>query len=248
MSQCQTFTDEQIALLRTGGSILRACLHHMATLVEPGRQTAELDREAEAFIRERGGLPGFKGYNGFPATLCTSVNAVCVHGIPDTYALQKGDIIGIDCGVLYEGFYTDACITVPVGAVSTQAQELIAVTQDALNRVVALVCEGIHVGDISSTVQKTAESAGFHPVRALTGHGLGTHLHQFPDIPNIGKAGTGPRLPARTIIAVEPIISAGSDAIVEERDGWTLSTKDGSLCAHFEHTILVLPQGCEVLT
>jgi len=247
MTQCQIFTNDQVASLRRGGKILRSCLDLVETLVAPGVTTAELDRRAEEFIRSQGGIPGFKGYNSFPATLCTSINEQCVHGIPSDRILQEGEIVSVDCGVIYDELYTDACMTFAVGAISSEAKKLMDVTQQALNNVVALVKEGVRVGEISATVQKTAEDEGFHPVRALTGHGLGTTLHQFPDIPNIGKKGTGARLPANTLIAVEPIISAGSDAVVEAADSWTLSTKDGALCAHFEHTLLVLPERCEVL-
>jgi len=161
--------------------------------------------------------------------------------------LEEGDIISMDCGVILDDLYTDACVTCPVGEIPKETRKLLHVTQECLNNVVKMVKSGVQVGDISATVQKTAEAEGFHPVRALTGHGLGTNLHQFPDIPNVGEARTGAKLPPNTLIAVEPIISMGSDAVAESGDGWTLSTKDGALSAHFEHTILVLEGNCEVI-
>lgn len=248
MSRCQIFTEEQIALLRIGGKILRDCLVTVSALVQPGITTGELDRVAEEYIRDHGGEPGFKGYQGFPATLCTSVNDVCVHGIPSDLVLKEGDLISIDCGVLLRGFYTDACVTLPVGKITPEARLLMDTTEEALKRAIAVVKSGAHVGDISSVVQKTAEAKGFHPVRALTGHGVGTHLHQFPDIPNVGEARTGASLPAMTVIAIEPIVSAGSDSILEGKDGWAIYVQDHALTAHFEHTVVVRPDGAEVLT
>jgi len=248
MSRFQIFTDDEVASLRKGGKILHDCLEHVAALVEPGITTGFLDSMAETFIRDRGGIPGFKGYQGYPATLCTSKNDICVHGIPGTEELKEGDIISIDCGVVLDGLNTDACVTVPVGAISPLAQRLMAASKDALTEAVAVVKAGVHVGDISATVERVARSRGFSPVRALTGHGLGTILHQYPDIPNVGMAKTGPVLPAMTLIAIEPIISAGSDAILEGDDGWAIYTKDHALIAHFEHTLLVLPEGNEVMT
>jgi len=248
MSRFQIFNEKEIASLRKGGKILHDCLSHVAALVEPGITTGFLDSMAETFIRDHGAVPGFKGYQGFPATLCTSRNDVCVHGIPSAEELQEGDIISIDCGVVLDGLNTDACITVPVGAISPQKQSLMQTTIEALEQAVQVVKAGAHVGDISATVERVARARGFSPVRALTGHGLGTILHQYPDIPNVGTAKTGPVLPAMTLIAIEPIISAGSDAILEGEDGWTIYVKDHALVAHFEHTVLVLEGGNEVLT
>ncbi len=244
----QIFTPRQIASLRRGGAILRRCLQHVASLVHPGVKTQELDAAAESFIRAEGALPAFKRYQGYPATLCTSVNEQCVHGIPGDRVLVEGDIISLDCGVLLDHLYTDACITVPVSRISPKAEHLLDVTERALGNALSILRAGLNVGDISSTIQRTVEAEGFHPVRSLTGHGLGTSLHQFPDVPNWGEAGTGPIFPMGTIVAIEPIISAGSDRVTEAADGWTLSTADSALSAHFEHTVLVLQGGCEVLT
>lgn len=248
VSRFQIFTEEQVVSLRRGGKILHDCLEHLRSLVNAGVTTGFLDSVAETFIRDHGGIPGFKGYQGFPATLCTSVNEVCVHGIPGAQALRDGDIISIDCGVILDGLNTDACITVPVGAIAPLPQSLMEASEEALKQALQVVKAGVHVGDISATVERVARERGFSPVRALTGHGLGTTLHQYPDIPNVGTANTGPVLPAMTLIAIEPIISAGSDAIEEGDDGWTIYVKDRALVAHFEHTLLVREGGNEVLT
>ena len=247
MPKFQIFTPAQIKSLLEGGRILRECLDLVKLMIKPGVKTKDLDEFAEEFILSRGAKPGFKGYRGFPNTLCTSVNEECVHGIPGRRLLKGGDIISVDCGVIYESLYTDASFTSAVGAVTADAKRLIDVTSICLANAVGVIRAGARIGDISAVIEKTAELAGFHPVRALTGHGIGSDLHQFPDIPNFGTSAEGPRIPANTILAVEPIISAGSHDIVTSGDGWTLSTKDGSLCAHFEHTLLVQEQGCEIL-
>jgi len=248
MSKFQIFTDAEIASMRKGGKILRGSLDLASSLVRPGITTGELDRKAEEYIRDHGALPGFKGYQGFPATLCTSVNDVCVHGIPGDRVLKEGDILSIDCGVILDGLYTDACITVAVGKVSPLVLRLKEAAEKALDAALAAVHAGAHVGDISSAVQRTAEGYGFHPVRALTGHGVGKNLHQFPDIPNLGEPRTGPVIPAKTILAIEPILSAGSDAIEEGEDGWAIYVKDHALTSHAENTVLVREENCEILT
>ena len=244
----QIFTSSEIAALRKGGQILRGCLEETAKHVRPGVTTAELDRIAEEYIRSHDGAqPAFKGYNGFPATLCTSVNDQCVHGIPGPRVLEEGDIVGLDGGVIYGKLYTDACITVPVGAIKPEVKKFLEISEQALEKACALVAPGTRIGDISSVIQKFLEEHGYTPVNGLTGHGLGTTLHQFPDVPNAGKAGSGPALPKHTIIAIEPITSMGKPNIREEDDGWTIATADGSLSAHFEHTVLVTPEGYEIL-
>ncbi|PIR49860.1 type I methionyl aminopeptidase [Candidatus Peregrinibacteria bacterium CG10_big_fil_rev_8_21_14_0_10_54_7] len=248
MSAIQILTEEEQASARRGGKILRGCLEHVASLVGAGVTTRLLNEKAEAFIRSHeGAVPAFQGYQGFPTALCTSINEQCVHGIPSERGLTEGDIISIDCGVLFEGLYTDACLTVPVGKVSGEAERLLTVTQHALDAALQIIRKDTKVGDISFTIQKIVESAGFHPVRSLTGHGLGKALHQFPDIPNLGSAGTGAAIPVGALIAIEPIISAGSDEVIEGSDGWTLSIQDGALSAHFEHTVLVQAEKCEVI-
>ncbi len=247
MPTIQTFTPAEIASFRKAGKILRECLTYTASLVKPGVLTKDLDTAAEAFIRKHGGIPAFKGYSGFPATLCTSINEECVHGMPGLRVLKDGDILSIDCGVIVDGLYTDACITVPVGNISPAAQKLLTVTEQALEAAVHILRAGITVGDLSSTIQSIVERAGFKCIPSLTGHGLGRTLHQFPDIPNVGKAGAGAKFPVNTVIAVEPIVSVGSASVVEGSDGWTIATKDKSLSAHFEHTLLVTEDGCEIL-
>lgn len=245
---CQIFSPEQIESLKKGGKILHDCLWEIALLVRPGVTTMELDHAAEAFIRDQGAEPAFKGYHGYPATLCTSVNDACVHGVPSDEPLEEGDIISLDCGVLLNGLYTDSCITLPVGKISDQTQKLLDATQKALEAGLKKIRAGGHTGDISSSIHEVLLRAGFDVVRPLTGHGLGDTLHQFPDVPNFGEAGKGHLLPANTIIAIEPISTAGSIDIREDPDGWTLRTKDGALSAHFEHTVLVREGKCEILT
>jgi methionyl aminopeptidase len=234
------FTDREIPFLRLSGAILHDCLAYVRGLVRVGITTGELDQAGEAFIRDRDGVPAFKGYRGFPATLCISLNDECVHGIPNDRALKEGD--------MYHGAYSDACVTVPVGHASPDAIRLIQATERALAAGIAAVHGGCRVGDISHAVQTSVEGAGFTVIRALTGHGVGGAVHQFPDIPNFGKPGAGPVLPAGAVIAIEPIVSAGSGDIRELADGWTLASLDGSLTSHAEHTVLVTEEGCTVLT
>lgn len=248
MSSFQIFSAAEIALLRKGGKILRDCLLEVAKHVKPGITTGHLDSIAEDFIRSHeGAAPAFKGYHGFPATLCTSVNEECVHGIPGPRTLLEGDIVALDCGVIFGGLYTDACLSVPVGKVTEDVLTFLRVSEEALENVCRIVAPGIKVGDISSTIQKFVEGHGYSCVNGLTGHGLGTTLHQFPDVPNVGKAGTGPKLPVHTIIAIEPITAMGRPEIREAGDGWTITTKDRSLSAHYEHTVLVTEAGYEIL-
>jgi methionyl aminopeptidase len=226
---------------------LHDCLRHVATFVKPGVTTKELDAIAEEFIVSRGGKPSFKGYHGFPATLCISINEQCVHGIPGSRTLKEGDIVSLDGGVTFDDLITDSAITVPVGSISPEARNLLDATEAALKKAVSILKAGIHTGDLSAIIQKTVEAAGFRCTPALTGHGVGRGLHLYPDIPNVGKAGSGAKLPAGAVIAVEPIVSAGSDQIVEESDGWTIRTKDRALSAHFEHTLLVTDGGCDIV-
>lgn len=247
MSQFQILTPEQIQSLRTAGKILRECLEETAKQVRDGITTKELDLFAEEFIRSRGGKPAFKGYNGFTGTLCTSVNEECVHGIPGPKVVHNGDIVALDCGVIYDGLYTDACITVPCGQVPFEVIRFLEVSKAALDGAVSVVKPGAKIGDISSMIQAVVEGGGYRCVNALTGHGLGSELHQFPDIPNTGTKGTGPELPANTLIAIEPITSMGKPGIRELEDGWTIVTADGSLSAHFEHSVLVTEDGAEIL-
>ena len=245
---CQIFSPEQVESLRRGGRILHECLRHTAAQVEVGMTTADLDHIAEEFIKEQGGVPAFKGYRGYPATLCTSVNDVCVHGIPGDQVLEEGDIVAIDCGVLVDNLYTDSCVTVAVGSIAPETQKLLDASLEALNVGIDEVHGGVQIGDISYAIHQSLLSNGFDAIRPLTGHGLGDTLHQFPEVPNFGKAGRGPVLPVGTIIAIEPISTMGSTDIKEDPDHWTLRTADGALSAHYEHTVLVTEEGCEILT
>ncbi|MBI3618416.1 type I methionyl aminopeptidase [Candidatus Peregrinibacteria bacterium] len=248
MSQFQLFSAKQIEALRNGGAILAGCLEEVSQHALPGVTTKELDRIAEQFIRSHeGALPAFLGYNGYPATLCTSVNDACVHGLPGSRVLKDGDIVALDCGVIFGGLYTDACVTVGVGLLAEETKQFLAVSHGALDAACALVKPGTKIGNISSTIQHMVEGSGYSCVKMLTGHGLGTTLHQFPDVPNVGRAGTGPVLPAHTIIAIEPITSMGTDDIRELPDGWTIVTADGSFSGHFEHTVLVTEEGYKIL-
>ena len=247
MSTCQILTEEQQESARKAGKILADCLVMLKDHTKPGISTIELDVIAEEFIQDHGGESAFKGYQGFPCTLCTSINDGCVHGIPSDRVLEEGDIASLDCGVLLDGIYTDSCRTYPVGSISADAQKLLDVTEGALQEALTVVKAGVKSGDISSVIQQYVEKRGFKPVVSLTGHGLGDTLHQPPDIPNIGTAGTGLTIPAGALIAIEPIISAGSDHIVESSDNWTLSIQDGGLSAHFEHSLLVTDDGYELI-
>lgn len=245
----QLFSPAQIDSLRRGGAILRDCLAHVSSLVKPGLSTLDLDLEAEDFILSKGGIPAFKGYHGFKGTLCTSINDAVVHGIPSKRDILKdGDIISLDGGVILDGLYTDSCVSVPVGTVEKKTLDFMAYVSDTLEAVIReVVRPGARIGDISSFIEKRLRAGGYRAVRELTGHGLGDTLHQFPDVPNVGRAGTGPVLPVGTMIAIEPIAVMGSEAVFTADDGWTVLTKDESLACHFEHSILITEAGYEVV-
>jgi methionyl aminopeptidase len=246
---CQLFNPQEIEALRHGGKILHNCLRETAKLVKPGVTTKALDEFAESFIKDHDGAwPGFKGYHGFPGTLCTSVNKQAVHAIPNKTVLQEGDIVGIDCGVKYQGLVTDSAITVPVGKIPKELQNLLAVTQDALDLAVAEIKAGVAVGTIGAIIEATVKHGKYNVLKELTGHGLGDDLLQFPTIFNYGKTGKGTKLPANTIVAIEPITTLGKNGIITDDDGWSVNTIDGSPSAHFEYTVLVLENGCEILT
>jgi methionyl aminopeptidase len=216
--------------------------------VRPGVSTAELDAMAERFIREHGGRPAFKGYRGFPAAICPSVNEEVVHAIPGPRVLEEGDIIGIDVGVEMHGFYGDAATSFPVGNVGAEAARLLEVTREALMRGIAMVRSGGRVGDISHAIQTYVEQNGFSVVRALVGHGIGREMHEEPQIPNYGPPDRGPRLMTGQVLAIEPMVNTGGPDVVTRDDGWTVVTKDGSLSAHFEHTVAVGAEGPDILT
>ncbi|MBN2705692.1 MAG: type I methionyl aminopeptidase [Deltaproteobacteria bacterium] len=235
--------------LRTANQLVAEVLELMRGQVSPGVTTGELDRRAEAAIVAAGARPAFKGYAGFPATLCTSINAEIVHGIPsDRRRLVEGDIISIDVGVCLEGYYGDAAITVPVGQVSAEALRLIEVTRESLHQAIAWARPGERLFTISHSVQAYAEKHGFSVVRDFVGHGIGTELHEPPQIPNYGRAGTGILLKPGMVLAIEPMINQGGHGVQVLADGWTAVTRDRKLSAHFEHTVAVTDNGPEILS
>ena len=238
----------EIEAMARAGRVVVETLERIGDAIAPGVTTGELDQLAEEFIRGQGGVPTFKGYRGFPGSICASPNSMVVHGIPGLYRLEEGDLISIDVGVTLDGFVADSAFTFPVGDVDPEAQRLLDVCQAALAAGVAAALAGNHVGDISAAVQTTTESAGFSVVRSLVGHGVGRSMHEEPQVPNYGEPGRGPKLAAGTTIAIEPMITAGSEDIFVASDGWSISTRDGSLAAHFEHTIAVTEEGPRILT
>jgi methionyl aminopeptidase len=239
----------ELEVMREGGRITAACLQMLAEIVRPGVTTEELDSLAEEFILSRGGMPEFKGYQGFPASICTSPNAMIVHGIPGSYRLKEGDIISLDVGVRYEGFVTDSATTVAVGEVPSETQMLLETTRRCLEAATEQAQADKHLGDIGHAIQDLAESRGFGVVRDLVSHGVGRKMHEDPQIPNYGRPGTGPRLLPGMTFAIEPMITLGAyDIRISEWDGWSIYTADGSLSAHFEHTVAVTENGPWVLT
>lgn len=242
-------TPEEIRLLREGGKILYEILHKTAARVKPGVSTGELNEYAEKLLKERGVEGAFKGYHGFPAALCTSVNEACVHGIPSyDFFLKEGDIIGLDFGVVYEGLITDSAITVPVGEVGPDLHHLMKITKNALDKGIQEALVGNHVGAISHTVQKIVERQGYSCVRELIGHGVGYEVHEDPEVPNVGQRSDGPILKEGMVIAIEPIVNMGGWKIRTLKDGWTIVSADGSMSAHFEHSVAITKEGPLILT
>ena len=220
----------------------------VAKHIKEGVKTSFLDKIAEEFIRDHGGVPSFKGYNGFPASLCISVNEVVVHGFPSDYELKDGDIISVDCGVFHQGFHSDSAYTYPIGEVAPSILALLRATRDSLYLGIEQAKFGNRVGDIGHVIQKFVEAKGYTVVRELVGHGLGKKLHEAPEVPNYGKKGSGPLLKQGMVIAIEPMINLGSRNIVQEKDGWTIRTADRKPSAHYEHTIAIFEDRTEVLT
>jgi methionyl aminopeptidase len=242
-------SPEEIVRLRAACRVVAEVLAEVRAAVAPGVTTLELDRVAEEGARRRGAEPAFKGYHGYPASLCASVNEEVVHGIPSSSrVLRAGDVVGLDFGVVLDGLYGDAAITVPVGAVSDEARRLLEVTCSALAAGVAEARPDARVGDLGAAVQRCVEPAGFSVVRDFVGHGIGRRLHEPPQIPNFGTPGTGARLRAGMALAIEPMVNAGRCEVDTRADGWTAVTADGRLSAHFEHTVLITENGPEVLT
>ncbi len=238
----------EIERMREANAIVADILSALRTMVRPGVTTAELDAFAESAVRARGAEPAFKGYHGFPATLCTSVNEEVIHGIPSKRVLNEGDIVSIDLGVRFDGFIGDGAVTVPVGSISGRARELLRVTEEALYRGIEQAQVGGRVSDIGHAVQRHVEHHGFSVVREFVGHGVGASLHEEPQVPNYGPPGRGPRLVEGMTIAIEPMVAMGKAGVKVLGDGWTAVTKDGSLAAHFEHTIAVAAGGPVILT
>ena len=237
----------EIELMHAANSLVHRVLDELTPMVEPGVTTRELDRTAERVIRDAGAVPAFLNYRGFPATLCTSINDVIVHGIPDDTELAEGDIIGIDCGVLYKGYYGDAARTFAVGRIDAEARRLLDTTRRSLDLAVEAVQPGGRLSDIGAAVQEHVEAAGFAVVREFVGHGIGAALHEDPQVPNFGPAGRGPRLKPGLVLAIEPMVNAGAPGVKTDPDGWTARTADGSLSAHFEFSVAVTDDGPMVL-
>ncbi len=234
--------------LRAANQLVARILEQLRHLVIPGATTAGIDAEAERLVREAGALPAFKGYRGFPATICASRNHEVVHGIPSAEPLVAGDILSIDMGVKLDGFYGDSAVTVAVGAISPESQRLLDVTEASLYQGIEAVRPGARVSDIGQAVQAYVEAQGFSVVREFVGHGIGTKLHEEPQIPNYGPGGRGPRLSEGMVLAIEPMVNAGRAGVRVLSDGWTAITVDGLLSAHFEHTVAVTADGAEILT
>ncbi|PIZ71269.1 type I methionyl aminopeptidase [Candidatus Peregrinibacteria bacterium CG_4_10_14_0_2_um_filter_43_11] len=241
-------TEADLRKMRHAALILQQALQAVEAAIHPGVSTLELDQLVESLIVSKGAIPGFKGYNGFPASICASVNEEVVHGIPSANCiLADGDIVGVDCGVYYDGFHTDACRTFLVGDPLPEVRHFVKITKKALDNAVKVIRHGAHVGDISAVIQKTIEDQGYSPVVECTGHGVGRDLHEPPEILNAGRKGTGPMLQAGMVLAVEPISTMGNGDVETLEDGWTVVSADGTPSAHFEHTILVTKNGSEIL-
>ncbi len=238
----------EIEQMERAGQVVVETLELIGEHVRPGVTTQELDELAEEFIRSRGGVPTFKGYRGYPASICTSPNAMVVHGIPGEYTLKEGDVLSVDVGVTLGGFVGDSAYTFPVGEVPEQAHRLLETGQAALAAGIEQARAGNHLSDISHAVQTTTEKAGFSVVRSLVGHGVGRSMHEDPQIPNYGEPGRGPLLQEGMTLAIEPMINAGGPDVYLHDDEWSISTVDGSLAAHFEHTVAVTEEGPRILT
>jgi methionyl aminopeptidase len=241
-------SPEEIEQMAASGAILARCLQMLRSKARAGVTTSDLDDAAERFIRSQGAEPAFKGYRGFPGSICSSPNSMIVHGIPGSYKLQRGDIISIDVGVVLDGWVSDAAVTVPIGPVSPIATRLMQTTRESLFEAVEQARPGNHLGDISAAVQRKVESDGLAVVRSLVGHGVGREMHEDPQIPNHGEPGTGPELEEGMVLAIEPMTTAGEDGIRVGSDNWSVYTADGSLACHFEHTVAVTAEGPRILT
>ncbi len=241
-------TEKELKVMTEGGKILAEVLAEIAKMAQLGITTLELDRAAEALILKHGAKPAFKGYENFPYSLCVSVNDVIVHGFPSNYKLKNGDIVGLDLGVLYKGYNTDMAVTISVGEVSFEAKRLITVTKKALRLGIKKVRPGITTGDIGNTIQRFIEEQGYGVVRDLCGHGIGKEIHEDPKVPNYGQRHKGIELKEGMVICIEPMVTMGDFHLKTAKDGYGFATRDGSLSAHFEHTVAITKDGCKVLT
>ncbi|MEK6279940.1 MAG: type I methionyl aminopeptidase [Acidobacteriota bacterium] len=241
-------SKKELEKMRAAGQLVGLVLQELKTLAQPGTSTIEIDRAAEKMIRDAGALPTFKGYHGFPYSICASVNEQVVHGFPSEYELKDGDLFSIDCGATLEGFVGDSATTVPIGTASAEWVDLVRVTEECLERAIEQCRPGKHLGDIGAAVQEHAEGHGYSVVRDYVGHGIGRRMHEDPQIPNYGKPGQGPKIRAGYVFAVEPMINLGTHHTKVLADGWTVVTLDGKPSAHAEHTIAITEEGPEVLT
>lgn len=243
-----TKTPEQVDAMAAAGEILVRCLHMLAARARPGVTTKELDLAAEKLIRSQGAEPAFKGYRGFPASICASPNSMVVHGIPDDYECKRGDVLSLDVGVVRDGWVADAAITVPIGPVDPGARKLLDVTKAALFAGVEEIRPGNRLGDVSAAIQRAVEIEGLSIIRTLVGHGIGREMHEEPQVPNFGTPGKGPLLEEGTVLAIEPMVNAGGALVRMGEDGWAVYSQDGSLAAHFEFTVAVTADGPRILT
>ncbi|MEM9855787.1 MAG: type I methionyl aminopeptidase [Bacteroidota bacterium] len=241
-------TREEVEIIKESAQILGKAHGEVAKHIKPGVTTLKLDTIAEEFIRDHGGLPSFKNFNGFPSSLCISLNENVVHGFPSEYELKEGDIISVDCGVFYKGFHSDSAYTYPIGQVSSEIEQLLRVTKESLYKGIEKAVYGNRMGDVAYAIQHYVEGFGYGIVRELVGHGVGRDLHESPEVPNYGKRGKGPILKDGLVIAIEPMINLGSRKVVQEADGWTIRTADREPSAHYEHTVAVFKEKTEVLT
>jgi methionyl aminopeptidase len=242
-------SSQEIEKMRRAGRLVREVLELVRSKVKPGATTYDLEKAAEARLKELGVKAAFKGYHGYPCVLCTSINSEVVHGIPSPKrVLKQGDIVSVDFGVVVDGYYGDAAITVPVGSIDNDAARLLKVTEASLQAGIAAVRPGATLGDVGAAVQGVVEGEGFSVVREFVGHGIGAHMHEDPQVPNFGEAGQGMKLRPGMVIAIEPMVNAGKPDVMVLADGWTAVAKDGSMSAHFEHTVAVTSNGSTVLT
>jgi methionyl aminopeptidase len=241
-------TPEQVEKMAAAGEVLVRCLRMLAAKTRPGVTTGELDAAAEKFIRSQGAEPAFKGYRGFPGSICTSPNSMVVHGIPGPHELKRGDVLSLDVGVIKDGWVADAAITLPIGSVGPEARKLLEVTKAALFAGAEQMRPGNHLGDVSAAIQKAVEIEGLSIIRTLVGHGIGRDMHEDPQVPNFGEPGRGPELEVGTVLAIEPMVNAGGPLVRMGDDGWAVYSEDGSLAAHFEFTIAVTEDGPRILT